>query len=92
MFKDLIGILLLAHAGYSLSKYRKYLTFSDPTAEFHIPLDVKFFVYFFKLFSNHNKTNCIQVNERKLFFLDSLGNNNWNIVYSSVWNNRFKEI
>lgn len=38
--KNLIGILLLIHSGYSLSRYRKYLTFTEPSSEFMIPLDV----------------------------------------------------
>lgn len=38
--KNLIGFALLIHAGYSLSKYRKYLAFTSPSTEFTIPLDV----------------------------------------------------
>lgn len=39
--KQLLGFILLIHAGYSLSNYRKYLISSDSTADYSIPLDVK---------------------------------------------------
>ncbi|KAL4429498.1 hypothetical protein ABPG74_001343 [Tetrahymena malaccensis] len=39
-FFKVIGFLFLIHAGYSLMKYRKYLTFNDRADEFSIPLDI----------------------------------------------------
>lgn len=38
--KKILGFVFLIHAGYSLMRYRKYLTFNDRADEFSIPLDV----------------------------------------------------
>jgi len=41
--KKIVGFLLLIHAGYSLMRYRKYLTFKNRMEDFSIPFDVKCF-------------------------------------------------
>ena len=44
--KKLIGFIFLIHAGYSIMKYRKFLTFNNRIDDFSIPIDViKFSIF-----------------------------------------------
>jgi hypothetical protein len=43
--KKVVGFLIMMHAGYSLSNYRKFLNFTHKSNEFTIPVDVSFVIH-----------------------------------------------